>query len=102
MDISKRPRIADFESHLGDDFTITALEQEIDVQVWKLEHIETLPVPPIESLADEDCFILEFSAAITSDQGLYTLESPDGVSHAMVAIPVMGKAGRAGMQVVIN
>ncbi len=101
-DISKRPRIADFQSHLGDDFTITGLEREIDSQVWKLEHIETLPTPPIESLAGKDCFILEFSAATTNGQGFYAFKTPDGVIHSMVAIPVMGRGDRAGMQVVIN
>ena len=102
MNISKRPRIADFQSHLGDDFAITGLEREIAPQVWKLEHIEPLPTPPIESLDGEDCFILEFSAATTNEQGFYAIKTPDGVIHSMVAIPTMGHGDRAGMQVVIN
>lgn len=102
MDISKRPRLVDFKPHLGSDFAVNTLDQEADPQLWKLENIEELPQSPLESLANEDCFILEFSVPAGSEQEFYRFEAPDGAHHNMVAIPVMGIGGGAAMQVVIN
>lgn len=103
MDISsERPRAVDFESHIGGDFAITPLDSEAGPQVWQLEKIEILPTPPIEGLADGDCFILEFAVPEACEQGFYEFKSSDGTLHTMVAIPVMGNSGKAAMHVVIN
>lgn len=93
-----RPRFSDFKERTGMEFTASEVGEE-SVTRWKLTHCEELPKPPIEALAESDCYWLCFDVGDSPrTQGLYRLESEDGFQAVLTASPYMQQC----MQVTVN
>lgn len=86
MDLHDRPKFAHFSSRIGGDFRATTAEGS-PAGVWKLVSAEPLPKPPLESLADADCFTLLLSCDPGNSQGCYDLTDNDGVTVRLFAVP---------------
>ena len=97
MDLSGRPRLADFESRMGETFRVETV-RGVAVGDWRLERCEELPRPPLQELAQVDCFALTFACGRSSDQGHYRVMAPDGFSALLFAVPIEND----GMHVTIN
>jgi hypothetical protein len=83
----ERPRLADFESRLGQAFTATTLDGQA-AGTWTLAACMALPVPDLPRLAGRDCFSLTFHDAPAVPQATYQLVAPDGYFTMLFAVPV--------------
>lgn len=86
MDLSQRPRFRDFESRMGIRFRVRTPDGD-PVGEWLLDACEWLPKPPLDALADVDCFSIGWSGSEYSPQALYEFESPDGFKTTLFAVP---------------
>ena len=93
-----RPRFSDFQKRTGMEFLASEINGQSQTR-WKLTQCEALPKPPIEELADQDCFWLSFEVRDGPRlQGLYRLESEDGFEVTLTASPYLQHC----MQVTVN
>ncbi|MEX0331514.1 MAG: hypothetical protein AB3N64_08845 [Puniceicoccaceae bacterium] len=93
-----RPRFSEFKERIGIAFTATEVDEESQMH-WRLTHCEELPKPPIEELAESDCYWLCFDVGDGPRvQGLYRLETEDGFQAVLTASPYLQHC----MQVTVN
>jgi hypothetical protein len=87
MDLSGRPRFKDFESRIGTRFQVKTSAGDAAGE-WSLDVCELLPKPPLETLADVDCFTLAWSGTGNRPQAVYLFEAADGFTATLFAVPV--------------
>jgi hypothetical protein len=87
MDQSCRPRFKDFESRIGTRFRVTTSAGD-PAGEWSLDACELLPKPPLDILADADCFTLAWSDTGNRPQAVYLFEAADGFTATLFAVPV--------------
>jgi hypothetical protein len=87
MDLNSRPRLSDFQPRVGESFH-AEVEGGEEVGTWRLDSCEPLPRPPIEELAEADCFTLSFTCERSVEQGFFRVTLPDGFGARLFAVPV--------------
>ncbi|MES2476679.1 MAG: hypothetical protein V4640_12920 [Verrucomicrobiota bacterium] len=87
MDLSSRPRLRDFESRIGTRFHVRMADGPF-VGEWSLDACEPLPKPPLDILADAECFTLVWGGSANCPQALYEFEAVDGFKTLLFAVPV--------------
>lgn len=87
MDLSDRPRLADFKSRVAEVFRVEP-EDGGGVVAWRLDSCEPLPKPPVEELAEADCFNLGFACERSIEQGFFRVTAADGFSARLFAVPI--------------
>ena len=87
MDLTGRPRLAEFQPRVGAVFRVEA-ENGGEVGTWRLDSCEPLPKPPMEELAEADCFTLSFTCERSMEQGFFRVTAPDGLSERLFAVPI--------------
>ena len=89
MDPGERPRQEDFACRIGAAFSVLTPEGGV-AELWQLESCIALEKPALPSLAEVDCFALEFSCPTTTEwaQGTYELGTEDGFKVTLFAVPV--------------
>lgn len=83
---TERPRLEEFVARVGGSFHAHAHDGR-SAGLWRLERCVELPKPDLPSLADADCFTLEFSTDGTGNQGIYRLQADDGFTAELFAVP---------------
>lgn len=87
MDLTDRPRLADFQPRIGQEFRVETEAGGV-VGTWRLDSCEPLPKPPVEELAEADCFTLSFACDQCVEQGYFFVTLPDGFKARLFAVPV--------------